>query len=442
MKAEVPLVRAVGLGSLTAVVVNGTIGAGIFVLPAAVARLVGPAGPYAYLLAGFAVFLVVLCFAEAAGRFDRSGGPFLYAGAAFGDLTGFLAGWMFLLSRVAGVAAVSNGFAAYAGFFWPAAASGAPRFWTLTALFALLTVVSLIGIRQGVWVMNLLTAAKLLPLAAFVALGFSTIDSRLFAGPAGLGGADLRGAALMLLFAFSGFEYATVPGDELINPRRNLPIALISGISIVSVCYLMVHIVAQGNAPNLGADDTPVATAAKAFLGPAGAALITLGALLSMAGNCSSSLLAASRMLYALAKDGPLPDVIARVHARFRTPWVAVSVFSLLSWAMAVSGTFAYLAVMASIGRLFFFSVTCAAVLVLRRKAPDPGQHFTVPGGPLIPLAAIALCIWLLTGVPSSQVKAGLAALVTGALLYAASLSGPRLSPYRRASSRRREEDG
>ena len=414
MNRGVSLVRAVGPWSLAAVAVNGIIGAGIFVLPAAVARQVGPAGPYAYLLAGLAVFLVVLCFAEAAGRFDGTGGPFLYTRAAFGELAGFLAGWMFLLSRVAGVAAVCNGFASYLAFFWPAA----PRFWTLAALFALLAAIGLVGVRQGVWVMNSLTAAKLLPLAVFVAVGFFSIDWGRFAGPAGLDMAGLRGAALMLLFAFCGFEYATVPGGETVDPRRHMPFALIAAISVVSVCYLLVHIVAQGNAANLGVDDTPVATISQALLGSTGAALITLGALVSMAGNASSSMLAASRMLYALAKDGPLPAALAWVHPRFRTPWVATAAFTLLAGAMAVSGTFSYLIVMASIGRLFFFSLTCAAVLRLRRTAPDQGGHFKIPGGPLVPLAAIALCVWLATGLSASQFQTGAAALAAGAILY------------------------
>ena len=118
------LIRAVGLFSLTAIAVNGTVGSGIFVLPAQVAKFLGPAGLAAYVIAALAMCLIVLCFAEVATLFDRSGGPYLYARAAFGNLVGFEIGWMLLLARLTSLAAISNAFAAYLGFFWPAAASG------------------------------------------------------------------------------------------------------------------------------------------------------------------------------------------------------------------------------------------------------------------------------------------------------------------------------
>jgi amino acid transporter len=415
------LVRAVGLLSLTAMAVNGIIGAGIFVLPAVVARLAGPAGWFAYVAAGSAIFLVVLCFAEAGSRFETSGGPFVYARAAFGGFTGFLAGWMFLLSRLAGFAAVSNGLAGYAGHFWPPAAAGLGRLSTITLLFALLTFVNTVGLRQSVWVMNLLTLAKLLPLAVFVIFGLIALDPHRYAVSAAFQVADLREAALVLVFAFGGFEYASIPGEEVVNPRRNLPIALIVATAVVSVCYLLIHLVAQGALPDLAASEAPLAAAAKVLFGPAGAGLMTLGAILSMAGTNSSSMLAASRMVYALGKEGPLPAILARVHPRYRTPWIAVWAFALLSWVFAISGTFEYLAVISSLGRLFFYGATCAAVLVLRRNPPDGRRYFAVPGGPVVPLLAIAMCIWLLTGVPASQVKAGMAALLIGALLYGVS---------------------
>jgi APA family basic amino acid/polyamine antiporter len=325
---------------------------------------------------------------------------------------------MFLLSRLTGFAAVSNGLTAYAGYFWPWAAAGLGRLCAITVVLLFLTVVNLIGVRQSVWMMNLLTAAKLLPLAAFVLIGLFYIDPHRFSLPAAFGATDLRQAALVLLFAFGGFEYASIPGDEVVNPRRNLPIALIVAICTVSVVYLLVHIVAQGVLPDLGRNETPLASAAEIFLGHMGASLITLGAVLSMTGNMSSSMLAASRMAYALGKDGPLPDRLAWVHPRYRTPWVAVSVFTLVAYVFAVSGTFAYLAVVTSVARLFFYGVTCAAVLALRRRKPDAQRCFVIPGGPLIPLLAIAVCVWLLTGVSPGQLKAGIAALLTGACLY------------------------
>src|SRR5215472_4645918 len=149
------LIRAVGLFSLTAIAVNGTVGSGIFVLPAQVAKFLGPAGLVAYLIAALAMCLIVLCFAEVATLFDRSGGPYLYARAAFGNLVGFEIGWMLLLARLTSIAAISNAFAAYLGFFWPAAATGAGRVVVITVSLAILTVINFRGVKQGTWVNNL-----------------------------------------------------------------------------------------------------------------------------------------------------------------------------------------------------------------------------------------------------------------------------------------------
>ena len=144
-------VRAVGVLSLTAIAMNGMIGAGIFALPANVAQLAGLSSPLAYIVAGAATLLIALCFAEAGSLFEASGGPYLYTRAAFGPFTGFQAGWMFVLTRATAVAAISNTFAAYLGYFWPVVAHGAGRLATVTVLIAALAVINSLGIRQGVW---------------------------------------------------------------------------------------------------------------------------------------------------------------------------------------------------------------------------------------------------------------------------------------------------
>ena len=170
--ARPQLLRAVGLFSLTAIAVNGMVGSGIFVLPAQVAKLLGPAGLSAYLAAGVAAGLIVLCFAEVGALFDRSGGPYLYARAAFGDFVGFEIGWMMLLARLTAMAAISNAFASYLGFFWPWAAAGAGRVIVIAAAIAILTIINYRGVQYGTWTINLLTISKLAPLLVFVLAGF------------------------------------------------------------------------------------------------------------------------------------------------------------------------------------------------------------------------------------------------------------------------------
>src|SRR6266849_1655943 len=210
--AHPPLVRAVGLFSLTAIAINGMVGSGIFVLPAQVAGILGPAALSAYLIAGLAVGLIVLCFAEVAALFDRSGGPYLYARVAFGDFIGFEVGWMLILARVTAIGAISNAFASYLGFFWPSLAQGAGRVIVISLSLAALGVINYRGVKHGAAVNDALTVSKLAPLIVFIATGLFALDparapALTLPDPIGL-----QKASLLLVFAFGGFEFAVLPG--------------------------------------------------------------------------------------------------------------------------------------------------------------------------------------------------------------------------------------
>jgi amino acid transporter len=398
--------------------VNGILGAGIFVLPAQVMSLLGPAALSAYVMAALAAGLIVLCFAEVGSLFDRSGGPYLYARVAFGDWIGFEIGWMMLLSRLTAIGAISNAFTSYLGFFWPAAATGPGRAIAITAVIGSLSAINYFGVRYGTWVSNLFTISKLVPLLIFVAAGLFWLDPHRAPAWALPEPAGLRQASLLLIFAFGGFEMAVVMGEEIINPRRNLPIALITGMSLVTILYLLIQFVAQAALPGLASSATPLASASVQFLGSFGGVLLTAGAVLSTTGTNSGSLLMAPRILYGMAEGGQLPSMFARVHPRYRTPHVAVIITGLLSWTFALSSQFALLAAVSAIARLLAYMATCLAVPVLRRKMPDARRGFSVPGGVIIPIAALAMSVWLLLGSTRTQAALGGAALLAGALLY------------------------
>ena len=409
-------VRAVGLAGLIAIAVNGVVGSGIFVLPASAAAIAGAASPAAYLLAALVMALVVLCFAEAGSLFEETGGPYLYAREAFGEFAGFLVGWMFFLSRLAASAAIANAFAAYLAYFWPAAAEGAGRAAVLAAMIGGLAAVNWLGVRWGSRTVDVLTVAKMLPLLFFVVAGIFAADParyRLFALPPV---PALREASLLLIFAFGGFENANVPAEEVRDPRRHLPVALIAAIAFTAVLYVLIQVVSLGTLPGLASDRTPIASAASRFLGPAGGVLMTIAAVLSTLGSESALVLVGPRILWAFSWSGRLPAALAKIHERRRTPHVAIVVFAALAWIAAVFGSFAWLAAVSAIARLVFSTATCLAVPILRRRrAPGP---FRLPGGLVIPLAASALCLWLLTGIHRDQALAGAAALAVGYLLY------------------------
>jgi APA family basic amino acid/polyamine antiporter len=403
---------------LIAIAVNGVIGSGIFVLPATVASLLGPASPVAYIVAAFLIALIVLCFAEAGSMFEQTGGPYLYAREAFGSFVGLEVGWMFLLSRLAAASAIANAFTLYLGYFWPAMASGIGRAIALTALLWGLGALNLVGVRYGAWAVNLLTIVKLVPLLLFVGVGLFFVDSSRYQILSLPELTSLRQASLALIFAFGGFENASVPTEEVKNPTRNLPIALIVSIALTALLYIAIQIVALGTLPGLANDATPLASAGRMFLGPAGAAIITVGAVLSTTGSNSALALVGPRILYALAEGGQLPRALARVHPRYRTPHIAVIVFALAAWVIALYGSFAQLVTVSAIARLLFSATTCLAVPVLRRKMPNAKRTFRVPGGVVIPALAAVISIWLLTGMNKAQAIAGGVALLLGVVLY------------------------
>ncbi len=420
------LIRAVGLLGLIAIAVNGVVGSGIFVLPATVAALAGPASPAAYAVAACLMALVVLCFAEAGSLFDETGGPYIYTRAAFGPFAGFLVGWMYFLSRLAATAALGNAFTAYLGYFWPALSAGPGRIAAMTLAIGSLAAVNVVGVRSAARAVNVLTVAKMLPLLLFVGFGLAAADPsryRLLALPAT---GALRQASLLLVFAFGGFENASVPAEEVKDPRRHLPIALVVSIALTAVLYILIQIVALGTLPGLATDPTPLASAAARFLGPIGAGVMTLAAVLSALGSQSALVLVGPRILFAFARHGELPRALARIHPRFRTPHVAIAVFAFLAWAAALAGSFGQLAAVSAIARLVFSAATCLALPLLRRRMAP--ARFRVPGGLLVPLAAAALALWLLLAINRDQALAGAAAIAAGIALYAF-FGGGRFGP-------------
>lgn len=412
------LQRVVGLAGLTAIAVNGVVGSGIFVLPATVALILGPASPVAYFIAALLTALVVLCFAEAGSRTERTGGPYVYAREAFGPFVGFQVGWLFFLTRLTAGAAIANAFVAYLGVLWPAASSGLARGVVLTALIGGFALANAAGIRHGAFLVNVFTIAKLVPLLFFVGVGLFFVDAERFEILTIPALPSLREASLLLIFAFGGFENASVPAEEVKQPRRNVPIALLMAIAATTVLYVLIQIVTLGTYPDLAGDPAPLASAAEAFLGPGGALFLTAGAVLSTAGSISALSLVGPRILYALSVGGQLPRVFGRVHPQWRTPHVSIAAYAIAAWAIALWGTFAQLAAASVVARLIFSAVTCLAVPVLRRKQGGEPAGFVIPGGATVPLLATAVSLWLLSGMSRAQMIGGALALLVGTLAY------------------------
>jgi len=412
------LVRAVSRWQIVGLAINDVIGSGVYLLPAAAAALLGNASILAVVLAGLAVALLVLCFAEAASYFDEPGAGYIYTREAFGNFIGFEVGWMTWLARVASIASLANGFAQATAFLWPPAATGVPRVALIVGLIALLTWINVVGVKQGARTAVVLTIAKTAPLVIFILIGifyvnWSTLSPMEMPRPEVLGE-----ASLLLLFAYAGFENTPAAAGEYRNPQRDVPFALLTMILIVTLVYTGTQLVALGTLPNVAQSQSPVAEAAGGFLGPAGALLMTIGAMISIGGNVGNTILVGPRYLFALAADGYGPRALAAIHPKYRTPAVAIITLSVVSLALALTGSFVQLALLSIIARLTTYIGTAAAVPILRRKFGNRPNVVRLPGGPTIPVLALVLSLAFLASAELRNLVAGLIALVIGAIIY------------------------
>ena len=415
---EPSLVRVMGRFSLTAAIVNGMIGSGVFGLPSAVAALTGEWSPLAVLIAGAGNFVVMLCFAEVGSRFDDAGGPYLYARDAFGAIVGFQVGWLLLFSRLLACAAALNILVVYLGVLLPPVATPIGRAITMTIAMALVTAINITGVRMAAWTTNVFTVAKLLPLVLLVALGLPQIRSEILATQA-IDRPDWREAVLLLVFAYGGFESMVIAASETRNPRRDTAYALIAAGAIVTLLYCLLQIVIVGVLPDAGGVTTPVASALRALLGTSGATLGSAAVVLSVYGWLTGFTLMMPRVLYSMARHGELPAVVGRVHPRFRTPHVAIIANAVLALAMAIYSSFSEAATLAAIARLVVFAVTCAALIALRRShGPSPG--FQLPAGPIVSVAGVGFAVWLLSTRSVTQLGVLGGVIVVGAVLRAA----------------------
>jgi amino acid transporter len=418
---EASLVRAIGVRQLAAGIVNVTVGAGIFVLPAAVAAGLGAAAPAAYLVCAGAMALVVTSFALAGSRVSLTGGIYAYVEVAFGPYVGFLSGvlqWLMLWLTAAGLL---SAFVDQVGLLAPGAGRGLPRAAIILATVGLLAFVNTRGVAIGARVIEGAVVAKLLPLAVFLAMGVFFVQPSALAWPGWPEGGPLGEAVLLLIFAFVGIEVALVPSGEVRDPRRTVPRAIYLALGVTTLLYLAIQAVAQGVlGPEMaGHAEAPLAAAASRFLGEGGRLLVLAGGAVSMFGYLCGDMLSSPRSLYAFGRDGFLPGALARVHPRFHTPHVAIAAHAFLAAALAISSTFQHLAILSNVSVLTLYFLCCGAALrLVSRPAPGAEPGFTFPGARVIPVAAMAVIVWILAHATSREFAVLGATFAVATLLY------------------------
>jgi basic amino acid/polyamine antiporter, APA family len=414
------LVRAIGRWSMVALAVNSIVGSGIFGLPSPVAGLVGHASPLAVLLAGAGTGVIIACYSEVASQFTETGGTYLYLRRAFGRLVGVQVVWLTLVSRLAAVAAGVNLFVTYLAEFWPQATQPLPRLAIITGFIGVLAAVNCRGVGAGTRISNASVVAKLGALGLVCAAGivWLAVHPAVVAPPISPGPDSWLKAMLLLVFAYGGYEAALNPMGEARDPRRDVAFALFAALIIVTVLYTVLQWVVVGVLPDPAASQRPLADAARLMLGKPGAALISIGALVSVYGYVSANMLTTPRGIFAPAQAGDLPALLGAVHPRWRTPYISIIVFAVLLWAFAQFATFSWNVTLSSVTRVVYYAGICAAVPVLRRKQPGAAA-FRVPGGLTLPILGVAICAALLTRVDFGKSLILLAAIGVALLNWA-----------------------
>jgi amino acid transporter len=425
-KKKESLNRDISQLGFAAIALNGVIGAGIFALPAVAAARAGNFSPWLFLFCAVLIMTVVLCMSRAASFFDDTGGPIQYAGKAFGPFAGFQTGWLTYIGRLSALAANIKLMVIYAGWFWAPLESGLFHHLAVTFMFVLLTSANIVGVRNSMTVVYVFSVMKLAPLFLLVILGLSHANPGLLV-ETGLPQITSFGETiLVLLYAFVGFESAAVLAGEARNPRRDIPRALTFTVLTITVIYFLIQWISISTLPDLATSKTPLADVAVVILGSAGAMILTLGAVFSIGGNCSSSMLSAPRMTYALANMGTMPAWFGQVSERFRTPVNSIVFYAVVAFALALSGSFIWLAVVSTLARLLSYILSVAALPVLE-KTMEPSEHeFRLYGGLTVPIVALVLCIWLCTFASMTQWATTAGFFILGSILYFTSRKGGR----------------
>ena len=387
-----------GFWSIVLLGINGIVGTGIFLLPNKAYSIIGSASLGVLLFDAVIAGCIALCFAEAASLFTRNGGPYLYAKHALGDFWAFEVGVLKWIVTVIAWAAMAVGFATALGAAVPALSGDLAKDVISFILIVGLTIVNIFGVNVSKFVNNLITISKLVPLALFIAIGIFFINGAnftpVFPQDTYVDGSFAQ-AAVLLFFAYTGFEVIAIAAEDMKNPKKNLPRAIIMCMLLVSVLYMAILAVSIGV---LGSDlantKAPVQDAFNVIVGPIGMYVVLVGTLISMGGINFAEAYYAPRVATSMAEDGMLPSALAKSN-RYNAPYVAAIVTATLAAISAVSRFTQYLP-------------TCLAVIIFRRKWADKARSYTIPGGYLIPVIAIGTSLWMLAQAQTNQLLWGL----------------------------------
>ncbi len=420
--------NALSFFDVTNITVGAIVGADIYIAAAITAGLLGPASLLAWLLAGVLATLLALTLAECARLVTEVGGPYAYASQAFGPFPGFLAGWSMWIAELSALPVFAIAFTNYLGYF--VALDAIATHVVRIAFLVVLTLINVISVRLAGRVNDALTALKLAPLVILVVGGlaymaFHVGDVADHLTPfAPFGFHNFPAALVLVVWAYVGFELATVPAGEVQNPSRTIPRALATGLLIVTVFYLSTNVVLYSLVDHeaLASSKTPLVLVGKVIFGSAGGVLLAAGAMLSVSGSDESDMLGASRLGYAMAAEGMLPHGLATVHPRFQTPYVALISQSAIAIALTFVNQIADLISFAVFNLAFSFLLCSLALFRLHRGSPPQSVWRR-----LLPFAGAAIAAGLMIATGRQDKITGALVLAAGSAIYIVAAPGTPL---------------
>lgn len=412
--------RDIGLLGASFLVLNGLIGAGIFALPAVLATDLGAFSPWLFPLFGLLMLCVVAAFSELASYFATSGGPVLYVSQAFGPFAGFQTGWLYYISRLTALAANTNVLILYAASLWPAVSEGAPRIATLIAICAALIVINVVGVKRAVHVLDGVTFLKVVPFLGLVVYGLYAAFDNLTIATRLPQFSAIEGAALLVIYAFLGFENSVVPAGETADPRRTIPRSLLITVVATAILYFLVQLSYVAVVGARSIEGAPMVEFGRVLAGPGGATLMIVVAMFSVAGNVMGAMVGAPRTTFALARDGSLPAWFAHVNGRFRTPDNSIIFLGLLACILAVTGSFVWLAVISTLARLIVYGLSIVALPKIRRRMRPPmtWSFGTMLKSYAVPLTGLGTCIFVIAQSSGDSWRMLFLFVVLGGVLY------------------------
>ena len=427
--SETKLQSKLTLFDVTNLVVGAIIGADIYVASSFGAGYLGPFSLFVWVFAGIIAIIIALCFAQCAALLPKVGGQYAYAKEAWGPFAGFIVGWSLWLAEWVCLAVFPVAFTRYLMFFLPNL-DLIYQIMVRVLFVVFLIVTNIVGVKAAGRTNDILTVVKLAPLIFFSGAGllYMVLQPAVAASnfspflPKGL---ENFGVALVLIFwAYAGFEISTIPAGEIKDPSKTIPKAIILGISIVTIFYLTTNIVLFGVRPwsQLALDATPLVSATAAVLNTnlilalIGVTIVGVGALISVAGSDESGMIGTSRLGYALAVDGLFPRIFAKIHPKFKTPYLAITIQAVTALIASIVGNLPMLIATSVFLMAIAYVATSASIFSLRRKGLKPQFH--LKGGLLIPSLGVIFSLYLISQCTINQITVGLILLFIGIPIY------------------------